>query len=73
MGETRFPGWVFVAYAVLFVLAIPWYLPKDFGASIWGGVPLWVGLSFLVTIAIAVFTVFVIRRYWHDDDSETGG
>lgn len=72
MSGPRFPGWVFLVFALLFVLAIPWYLPRSVGAMIWVGVPLWVALSLGVTLAIALFTVFVIRRYWPDDDSESG-
>ncbi len=72
MSEPRFPVWVFVVYVLLFVFTVPWYLPRDFGASIWAGVPLWAAVSFAVTLAIAFFTVFVIRRYWPDDDSENG-
>jgi hypothetical protein len=72
MSGPRFPGWVFLVYALLFALAIPWYFPRSLGERIWIGVPLWVAVSFGVTLAIAVFTVFVIRRYWPDDDTENG-
>ncbi len=64
---TRHP-WIWVVYAVLFVAAIPWYLPSEAASTTWLGFPLWVTLSLAATFAIALFTVYVIGRFWSEDE-----
>ena len=61
-------GWIWVIYVGLFILSIPWYLPGESPPSIWLGLPYWVWISLSVTLAIALFTVFVIRHYWPEDE-----
>ena len=71
MDEPRFHPWIWVVYVALFAVAIPWYLPQSAQATTWVGFPLWVTISLGATFAIALFTVFVIRRYWGDDENNT--
>lgn len=68
MDEPRSHGWIWVVYLLLFGAAIPWYLPASAATTTLFGLPLWVTLSLTCTLAIAVFTVFVIARYWGDDE-----
>lgn len=68
MDEPRQHPWVWLVYGVLFGSAIPWYLPDEAAATTWLGFPLWVTLSLSASLGIAVFTVFVITRYWSDDE-----
>ena len=65
----RPPGWVWAAYAALFAASVPWYVPQG-AARIWFGLPHWVVLSLLAMAGVAVFTVFVVRTYWPDDDTD---
>lgn len=61
------PGWIWAIYAVLFALSIPWYWSSARPLQIWFGLPHWVGASLLATLAVALFTAFVVHRYWPDD------
>ena len=63
-------GWIWITYVGLFLLSIPWYLPRKTQPLLWLGLPYWVLISLLVTVAIALFTVFVIRRYWSENEKQ---
>ena len=65
--------WVWVVYAALFALSVPWYL-RDPTPRIWLGLPHWVVLSVGAILAVALFTVFVVTRYWPaaEPDSRAG-
>jgi hypothetical protein len=67
--EPRLHGWIWLAYAALLAVAIPWYFPaSDAPEPIWLGFPRWVTVSFGATVAMAIFTAWVIGRYWEDDE-----
>lgn len=66
--EPRFHGWVWVTYIFLFCAAVPWYLPASASLPAWPGLPLWVTVSVGATVGIALFTAFVIHRYWDEDE-----
>ncbi|RMH02674.1 MAG: hypothetical protein D6704_13730 [Nitrospirae bacterium] len=61
---TVFPGWVWLAYALLFAATIPWYFPRNQTLLVWLGLPHWTVLSLTATLGVALFTVFVIRKFW---------
>ncbi|GEM_PF-903518 len=65
--------WIWVVYLVLFGASIPWYLPRGEAPRIWLGLPYWVILSLLATVGIALFTAFVVRRYWSETSPSSGG
>lgn len=60
--------WVWGVYAALFALAIPWYLSGSGPEPIWFGFPRWVALSLAATLGIALFTAYVIQRFWSEDE-----
>ncbi len=62
--------WIWFVYVLLFVFSVPWYLPGDTSTLIWWGLPAWVVISLLITIGIALFTVFVIGKYWHQEEED---
>ena len=66
------PAWIWLVYAALFALSIPWYLSPLDTPVLWLGIPHWVVISLLATSGIAVFTAFVVWRYWPDsaDDED---
>lgn len=68
MDEPRRHPWVWLVYILLFTAAVPWYLPADAAATSWLGFPLWVTISLAATFGVALFTVFVIQRYWSEDE-----
>jgi hypothetical protein len=61
------PGWTALVYLALFALSVPWYVP-DGPLRIWLGLPYWVVLSLCAIAGVAAFTVFVVSRYWPEDD-----
>lgn len=70
-GPVDDPGrhlWIWIVYGALFGAAIPWYLPAEAAAATWLGFPLWVTISFGASLGVALFTVFVIQRYWTEDE-----
>jgi hypothetical protein len=68
IDEPRRHRWIWITYVLLFGAAVPWYLPASASRSVWPGFPLWVSVSLGATVALAVFTAFVIHRYWGDDE-----
>ena len=36
--------------------------------QLWLGLPHWVVISLLATLGVAVFTAFVVRRFWPDEE-----
>jgi hypothetical protein len=54
-------------YLLLFAASVPWYLPANQKPAIWLGLPYWVVISLASTIAIALFTAYVIHRFWADE------
>ena len=64
--------WVWVVYALLFASSVSWYLPGHAQTLIWFGLPAWVVLSLAITLGIALFTVFVIREYWQEEEEQDG-
>jgi len=64
--EPRKRRWIWIVYAALYAIAIPWYWPAGFRGPLLLGLPLWVAVSLLSVGALGVWTVFVISRYWID-------
>ncbi len=62
--EPRSHPWIWAVYVLLFAVSVPWYLPPGSPARLWLGLPHWVVISLLAYLAIAVFTAFVVTRYW---------
>jgi hypothetical protein len=60
--------WIWLTYVLLFAAAVPWYLPESASRPVWPGFPLWVTVSLTATVLIALFTAFVIRRYWDEEE-----
>ena len=51
-------------YVLLFAASVPWYLPAGSPARLWFGLPHWVVISLSAYLAVAVFTAYVVARYW---------
>ena len=62
--------WVWIVIGLLFVLSVPWYLPSASSVTLWFGLPYWVIISLTSSCAIAIFTAWVVTRYWSDDASD---
>ena len=71
MKQRREPihhGWTWLVYALLYAASVPWYLPAGASPKIWLGLPHWAMISLLSIAGIAIFTAFVIHRFWDDSD-----
>ena len=68
--EPRKVRWVWLVYALLYAVAIPWYWPADFPSPLIGGFPLWVVVSLTSTLVLAGWTVWIIFRYWQAEGEE---
>ena len=72
--EPRSRPWIWAVYVFLFAASVPWYLPAGSPARLWFGLPHWVVISLCAYLAVAVFTAYVVARYWSvpadDDDPE---
>lgn len=64
----HFPRWIWLVYSLLFGLSVPWYWPADAPLQLWFGLPHWVVLSLAATLAVAVFTAYVVHRMWPDQE-----
>ena len=62
--EPRSRPWIWAVYGLLFAASVPWYLPAGSPARIWLGLPHWVVISLSAYLAVAVFTAWVVARYW---------
>ena len=75
--EPRSRLWIWVVYLCLFAVAVPWYQPAGGPVRLWLGLPHWVVVALAAYLAVAVFTVFVVARYWSeppgDEDSDDSG
>jgi len=64
LDEPNAHPWIWLVYAILFSAVVPWYLPAETGDTTLFGFPTWVTISLLASFCVALFTVFVIGRYW---------
>ncbi|MCY4658833.1 MAG: hypothetical protein OXF93_03340 [Acidobacteria bacterium] len=62
--EPRSRPWIWAVYVVLFAASVPWYLPAGGPLRIWLGLPHWVVISLAAYLAVAMFTAWVVARYW---------
>jgi len=62
--EPRKIRYIWLVYLLLYALAIPWYWPEGYRGPLILGFPLWVAVSLGAVLLLAVWTVWVIRRYW---------
>jgi len=70
MTEPQAHPWIWAIYVTLFAASVPWYLPESATLRLWYGLPHWVVISLAVSLSIAVFTTWVVSRYWSEPDSE---
>lgn len=64
-----FPNWVWLFYLVFFALSIPWYLPNALSMQLILGLPLWLITSITAIFIMAVFTLWIINKYWKETNA----
>ncbi len=68
--EPRRVWWLWVVYAVLYAVAIPWYWPEGYRGPLVFGLPLWVGVTLLSVLALGLWTLLFITRFWKTGPEE---
>ncbi|HCL28201.1 MAG TPA: hypothetical protein DIC52_07175 [Candidatus Latescibacteria bacterium] len=67
--EPRSHGIVWIVYVLLYLVAIPWYWPAGYRGPLVLGLPLWVAVSLAATLTLALWTAYVIFRYWDEGEA----
>ena len=62
--EPRRVRWIWLVYLLLYAVAIPWYWPKGYQGPLVSGFPLWVVVSLGSMLLLAIWTAWVIHRFW---------
>jgi hypothetical protein len=63
-AEPRQVRWIWAIYLLLLAVAIPWYWPPGFRGPLIVGFPLWALVTVASVFLAAIWTAFVIGRYW---------
>ena len=61
-------GWIWLVYAALYAIAIPWYWPANFRGPLVLGLPLWTVVTLLSVFALACWTAVVIWKFWRAEE-----
>jgi len=61
---------IWIVLIVLYVLSVPWYLPKGTYAPIILGIPYWGWIVLGVSLAISITLTYVIKNYWQLTNEE---
>ena len=56
--------YIWIVYAIILLVAIPWYWPSDTDTLLLG-LPLWVFISLIAAIFWAILTAFLILFAWN--------
>lgn len=67
LAEPRRKPRVWLVYALLLALAIPWYWPAGYRGPLLLGFPLWVAATVLCVLLLAGWTCWVIAACWRDE------
>lgn len=65
--EPRRHPLIWVVYLLLFAVAVPWYWPTGYRGPLVLGLPLWTAVSLGAVVLMALWTGFVIRRWWREE------
>ena len=65
--EPRRHPLIWVVYLLLFAVAVPWYWPTGYRGPLVLGLPLWAAVSLGAVVLMALWTGFVIRRWWREE------
>ena len=66
--EPRRHPLIWVVYLLLLAVAVPWYWPTGYRGPLVLGLPLWTAVSLGAVVLMALWTGFVIRLWWQEED-----
>ncbi len=61
--------WIWITFAILFLVSIPWYWAPD-SKAMFLGFPLWAVVSVFGSFLISCFTAWLFCRLWPDEEEE---
>ena len=59
--------WFLPAVAVILILSVPWYLPREIGDRLLAGLPLWTWITVVCGTALAALTAWASLRLWRNE------
>ena len=63
---------IWLAYALLFTIGVPWYWPADDARTLLG-MPLWATVAMIVSVCLSILTAWLYLCYWPGaDDADSG-
>ncbi|GAB3058846.1 hypothetical protein [Sediminivirga luteola] len=74
MREPIRTRWIWIVLVALVVFNAPWYLPAGSIEPFVLGIPYWVVLVVLLSVALSAFLTWVCLRHWNlvEDEEENG-
>ena len=63
--------WFLPSVAVILIFSVPWYLPREVGDRLVGGLPLWTWITVACAAVLAALMAWASLRLWRDD-SDSG-
>ena len=73
LKSSRLPWLLVLGFALLFILAVPWYWVDGGEKPLILGMPLWVGVSTFISFLISCLTAWAAFRTWPTDSEESEG
>lgn len=64
-------GKLWIVLGVLFLLSVPWYLPAGSYKPIFFGLPYWVWIILLDSLALSITLTYALKRLWVSTEDET--
>ena len=65
--------WFLPSVAVILILSVPWYLPREVGDRLVGGLPLWTWITVACAAVLSALMAWASLRLWRDEyESDSG-
>lgn len=61
---------IWVVLVILYILCVPWYLPKGSFNPIIFGVPYWALIIMGVSLAVSITLTYILKNCWQMTDEE---
>lgn len=62
---------LWIPLVILFILAVPWYLPTGSFNPIILGVPYWALIIMGISVIISITLTYIVKNHWQMTDEET--
>ncbi|WP_020007649.1 hypothetical protein [Salinicoccus albus] len=62
---------IWIGFAIIFVLLIPWYFPAGGETMMIYGVPLWALVIIGMSVFLSLYITYVIKYHWDVDEDDS--